>query len=99
MEWLWTWGGESFGYRDAEGLWTHHSRHVGRFLGHEVFGPDGRYLGEVRNGRLIVNSGKRSRRTSTFSRKLTRIGYVNRVNYVGYVMLVGHEDFPRAENF
>lgn len=98
MEWLWTWDGVSFGYRDGEDLWTHAGRHAGRFVGDEVFGPDGRYLGEVRNGRLIVNSGKRSRRISAFSRKMARVGHVNRVNYVGHVMILGHEDFPRPES-
>ncbi len=26
MEWLWTWGGTSFGYRDGDNLWTHDGR-------------------------------------------------------------------------
>lgn len=38
MQWLWTWGGESFGYRDGDNLWTHTGQHVGRFHGDEVFG-------------------------------------------------------------
>jgi len=33
MQWLWTWGGASFGYKDGDDLWTHDGRHVGRFHG------------------------------------------------------------------
>ena len=56
MEWLWTWGGSSFGYRETgELLDIPRSVIVGRFHGHEVYGADGLDLGEVMNGdRLIV---------------------------------------------
>jgi hypothetical protein len=39
MQWLWTWGGVSFGYREGDNLWTHDGRHVGRFHGIEVYAP------------------------------------------------------------
>lgn len=96
MEWLWTWGGISFGYREGNNLWTHDGRHVGRFKGEDVYGPDGRYLGELRNKtRLITNvSKKRSLRGQAFSPYASRMGYVPYVNYVGYVMYAGYEDFP-----
>lgn len=71
---------------------------MGRFAGNEVFGADGRYLGEIHNGRLIAHSGRSSRRLSGFMPFTNRVGYVNRVDYVGYVMLVGYEDFPRPES-
>jgi sporulation protein YlmC with PRC-barrel domain len=98
MEWLWTWGGVSFGYRDGDALWTHDGRHVGRLAGNEVFSADGRYLGEIHNGRLITHSGKRSGRQAGFMPFANRVGDVNWVDYVGYVMLVGYEDFPRPES-
>jgi hypothetical protein len=95
MEWLWTWGGISFGYRDGDNLWTHDGRHVGRFDGEEVYGIDGHYLGELKNkNRLITNLGKKHWRQSPFTPFGSRIGYVPYVNYVGYVMYIGHEDFP-----
>lgn len=99
MEWLWTWGGTSFGYRDGDDLWTHDGRHVGRFQGDEIYGSDGLYLGELRNkNRLITNSGKKVKRTSGFLPYVSRVGYVRYVDYVGYVMYVGYEDFPQPDD-
>ena len=98
MQWLWTWGGVCFGYRDGDELWTHDGRHVGRFHGDQVYGPDGRYLGELRNGnRLITNRARSAARKSSFAPRGQRVGYVRPVNYVGYVMLAGYEDFPAPE--
>ena len=58
MQWLWTWGGVCFGYRDGADLWTHDGRHVGRFASGEVYAPDGSYLGElVQDDRLIPARG------------------------------------------
>ena len=95
MEWLWTWGGKSFGYREGDDLWTHDGRHVGRFHGADIFASDGRYLGELKSGnRLITNIGKKHHRGYSFSPWGKRVGYVPYVNYVGYVMYVGYEDFP-----
>jgi hypothetical protein len=95
MDWLWTWGGTSFGYRDGDNLWTHDGRHVGRFQGGEVYGPDGRYLGEIKSkNRLITNVSKIPHRTSGFAPLGQRVGYVPYVGYVGYVMYVGYKDFP-----
>lgn len=98
MDWLWTWGGTSFGYRDGDNLWTHDGRHVGRFIGDEVYAPDGRYLGELRNGnRLIFNRSKSSRRKSSFGVFGRRAGYARYANYAGYAMYAGYEDFPAPE--
>jgi hypothetical protein len=95
MDWLWTWGGTSFGYRDGDNLWTHDGRHVGKFHGDEIYGQDGRYLGEIRKGnRLITRSSKKSRKRSGFTPYANRVGYVDRVGFVGLVMIVGYEDFP-----
>ena len=95
MEWLWTWGGKSFGYRRGDDLWTHHGRHVGRFHDDEIYGRDGNYLGEIRNGnRLITNLAKKHWRRSPFAPYGNVAGYVPYADYVGYVMYVGYEDFP-----
>jgi hypothetical protein len=100
MQWLWTWGGTSFGYRDGGNLWTHDGRNVGRFYEDEVYGPDGSYLGELRNkNRLITHTSKKHRRKPSFSPLSRRVGYVPYVDYVGYVMYVGYEDFPGPKKF
>src|SRR5207247_11359425 len=99
MQWLWTWGGISFGYRDGDNLWTHDGHHVGRFHGDEIYGSDGRYLGEVRSrDRLITNRAKQSYRKSGFIPFVDRVGHVPYVGYVGYVMYLGYEDFPAPED-
>ena len=55
MKLLWEWNGSFFGFRDKFDLWTYDGRQVGRFYGEEVYGPDGRYLGELlHNNRLIT---------------------------------------------
>lgn len=94
MDWLWTWGGKSFGFRDGEDLWTHDGRQVGRFRGEEVFAPDGRYLGELRKGKLITRISSKNRRGPVFAPHANRVGRVDRVGHVGSVMIAGYEDFP-----
>src|SRR2546427_80641 len=49
MDWLWTWGGECFGYRRNDRLLAYYGLQVGRFHGDEVYGSDGRYLGELKS--------------------------------------------------
>lgn len=98
MQWLWTWGGRCFGYRERDNLWTYNGRHVGKFIGDEVYGQDGRYLGELINrDRLITHKAKKAWRQSGFTRGANRVGYVKFVDYVGYVMYSGYEDFPELE--
>jgi hypothetical protein len=76
-------------------LWTHDGYHVGRFEGDEIYGPDGRYLGEIMNNdRLITCLSKNSWRSGGFSPYASRVGFVPFVDYVGYVMYAGYEDFP-----
>lgn len=95
MQWLWTWGGESFGYRDRDELWTHDGRHVGRFYDDEVYDRDGNYLGEIKStNRLITHRSKSGRRKHSFMPYAGRAGYARYANYVGYVMYAGYEDFP-----
>ena len=54
MERMFTWGGRSFGHKDGENLWTYSGKHVGKFHDDEVYGPDGRYLGELKNGKANI---------------------------------------------
>lgn len=100
MDWLWTWSGECFGYRDGDDLWTADGRHVGRFDGTEAYGSDGHYLGEVMSdNRLITHMGKKNWRRPSFAPYGRRGSYARYANYVGYVMYAGHKDFPSAESF
>jgi hypothetical protein len=100
MDWMWTWGGESFGYREGDELWTHDGKHVGHFSSDEVYGADGRYLGELgAPSRLITNRSKSGWRKNPFAPFGRRVGVVRYVNYVGNVMFVGHEDFPKPGAF
>ena len=94
MEWLWTWSGKCFGYRDKDNLWTHDGRHVGRFYGEEIYGSNGVYLGEVRSKRLITNKSKISHRRGSFTPYASRTGYTKYTDYTGYTMYSGYEDFP-----
>ena len=99
MDWFWTWGGECFGYRIDDGLFTHDGREVGRFSEKEIYGPDGRYLGEVMNdNRLITCLGKRNWVSGRFAPR-SGGSYVRFVGYVGYVMYAGYEDFPGPDSF
>ena len=98
VDWLWTWEGRCFGYRDGDDLWTYNGRDVGRFDGDDVYGPDGGYLGEIRNGnRLITNRSKRNYRRSGFSPYANRAAYARYADYAGYAMYAGYEDFPELE--
>lgn len=98
MEWLWTWKGRCFGYKNGSDLWTYDGKHVGRFYGDEVYDRNGYYLGEIRNSnRLITHKSKKNRRKSSFTPYAKRVGYVKYTDYVGYVMYAGYEDFPILE--
>jgi hypothetical protein len=99
MQWLWNWGGECFGYRDGDNLWTSDGKHVGRFYSDEIYGRDGRYLGELRNqNRLITHRSKSSWRKPGFSPYGGRAAYARYANYAGYAMYAGYEDFPSADS-
>jgi hypothetical protein len=98
MKWLWTWSGISFGYRQGDDLRTHDGRHVGRFHGDEVYGPDGHYLGELKNeNRLITSLSKSTRRHGAFGPYAQNVAYAPYASYVGYVMYAGYTDFPSPE--
>lgn len=97
MEWLWTWDGRCFGYRQRDGLWTHNGEHIGRFDGEEIYDKNGNYLGEIKGDRLITKTSKSANRKSGFIPNMSRIGIVTPVDRVGRVMYVGYEDFPELE--
>lgn len=96
MDHVWTWGGTYFGYFSNEDLFTHDGRHIGkRSPSGEIYDARGKYLGELQNeNRLITNLAKKSWRGYGFAPHARRGSIVPFVNYVGYVMYVGHEDFP-----
>ena len=99
MDWFWTWGGECFGYRVDDRLFTYHGVQIGRFDDDEVYGSDGGYLGEIMSeNRLITHRGKKNWRHSGFS-PVRSGSYARYVNYVGYVMYAGYEDFPSPDEF
>jgi hypothetical protein len=100
LDWLWTWNGDCFGYRQEASLFTYDGVEVGRFLGPEVYSFDGRYLGEMsaaQDGyRLITNVYKKSRTQEPFAisfsspqRRLSRRPPESPIT--------GHEDFPSPE--
>ena len=99
MDWMWNWGGECFGYRDGDALFAYHGKQVGKFEGEEVYGADGRYLGEVMNqNRLITNRAKAGWRKFSFT-PTRRGGYARYAGYAGFAMYAGHEDFPSPDSF
>lgn len=100
MKHLWTWGGEYFGYRRGNELRTHTGKCVGRFYGDEIYGNDGRYLGEIRNSnRLITKRSRKKTRKSSLASTARAASVIRRVRYVRNVMVAGYEDFPNPEDF
>lgn len=95
MNHVWTWGGKYFGYIDSDRLWTHDGRNVGRLQNGKIYAPNGSYIGEIKNGdRLITHSSKQSYKGSSFTPYGKRVGIIPFMNYVGYIMYAGYEDFP-----
>jgi hypothetical protein len=97
-DWLWTWGGECFGYRREDRLFAYHGHQVGKIHGDEVYGPDGRYLGEIKNSRLITNISKKAWVKWSFG-PVQSWAYGRYGNYGAYAMYSGFEDFPHPEDF
>ncbi len=95
---LWTCGGTWFGYREGRELWTHDGRHVGRFVGDTVYGLSGRYLGEVRGGRLITRRVSTALRGNAFVARAPRVATLGHVDLVALPLRAGYEDFPRAQD-
>jgi hypothetical protein len=60
MDWMWTWGGECFGYQNGHSLFTYFGRKVGRFHNGEIYGSDGRYLGEIKKPQPAYHARSKS---------------------------------------
>lgn len=98
MIWLWTWSGVCFGFRSGNDLWTHEGRHVGRFVDVEVYGVDGRYLGEsMGQKRLITRIAKKVIMANGFAPLPRRLRSVPRSSLWANAMYGGFEDFPAPE--
>jgi hypothetical protein len=99
-DWLWTWTGICFGYRLGDSLFTPDGVEVARFSGSEVYGVDGRYLGELRRAddsyRLITNSYKKLCIMSAFTPTFDRF-YRKPADLAPQPLYSGHEDFPSPE--
>ena len=97
--WIWSWGGASWGYRRGKALFTPDGHQVGRFRNGEVYGSDGRYLGEIRNrNRLITDLSKKTLTQAPFVPRHST-SYNRYADSTGYAMCVGYENFPSAETF
>lgn len=95
MKLLWTWSGKFFGYLEDDKLRTQDGRHIGRLYHEEIFGPNGVYLGEIKNeSRLIRAVSKRGYRKSPFQPLPKTCAIVGYTAYCGNVMFSGYEDFP-----
>jgi CheY-like chemotaxis protein len=95
---LWTWSGEYFGFREDAELWTFEGRHVGRFRRNsDIYRPDGLYLGEVMDGRLIIDWHKTARRASSFMPSEGRSGHHKFADREPFDMQIGFKDFPGVD--
>ncbi|WP_157466314.1 hypothetical protein [Colwellia sp. MT41] len=100
MQWLWTWKGKSFGFRNNDELRLQDGTHVATFRGDEVFDFQGHYLGEIRSeNRLITKKSSKRKKRSRSSKKMKMVARVGRVNYVANVNIIGHENFPEKDSF
>jgi hypothetical protein len=100
MQWLWTWGGECFGYREGDDLWTYSGKHVGCFHGDEVYAPNGWYVGEIKQGnRLVVDRSKSERVKAQFTRPLDRLICPRYHDYPALRLYLNHKDFPSPDTF
>jgi hypothetical protein len=69
LRWVWTISGLSFGYIQDAALYTYDGRNVGRLVGgsEEIYGLDGRYLGDVRNWNALVVAAEKANWTESAS--------------------------------
>ncbi len=97
MEALWAWKGRFFGFKDGNDLWTYKGHHVGKFYDNEIYDSEGKYLGRSYNGRLITKIMNKNKIKSRFTPYAKRMGQMKYMNYMGFMMLMGYEDFPELE--
>lgn len=96
--WYWSWGGRSLGFRQGTGLFSAEGMEIGRFTGNELYGPDGKYLGETgargaEAERLVSNVYKQSRMSTRFTPTTTR-PRMQREDREPLPLYLGQEDFP-----
>ena len=102
-EWVWTWGGSSFGWTDEDALYTHDGRHVGYVERDDedvlVFAiSDGRYLGEIRSSdRLLTKESRLGRSRRPRRQRRTLMGRMRRMDRMGRMIPMGCRDFPEPE--
>ena len=98
---MWAWNGACFGYRRDESLFTYDGVEVGRFVGKEIYGPEGTYLGEVGRAedgdRLLTSAYKKSRRADAFV-PAVESGYARGAGRWAEPLFCGFEDFPPPES-
>lgn len=100
MDWVWTWSGQCFGYWIEADLWTHYGKHVGRRMGAEIYGPTGRYIGELTNdGRLITTKSKAGLDGPIFVPSETRPPETRPLDSKRHPLYWGHTDFPPPGEF
>ena len=99
--WLWTWNGVCFGFRQGNSLFTCGGAEAGRFAGSEIYGADGKYLGEVRTGedgdRLVASSYKKSCTSAPFVPTFERVPGERPASRAGQPLYCGYEDFSMPE--
>lgn len=100
MDRVWTWSGRGIGYRDRDVIWARSGRYIGAVCDNEVYDRNGRYVGEFVRGRLVTKVRKKSIIRHDYKCNVTQVGRVlpqhgRFDDDMGYVMLVGYEDFPR----
>jgi hypothetical protein len=90
---LYTWSGAYFGLRVKDGLFTSDGTEVGRFQGDEIYDHDGRYLGELKEGRLVTHQAKKSKCWVPFTPSRRR-PHTPQVDLRPKVLYTGFEHFP-----
>jgi hypothetical protein len=102
--WVWTWGGNSFGYIDEDALYTHDGRHVGYVEpGADdilIFSiADGRYIGQLEDqDRLITKLARSNRHRRPRKARRQRTPRTPRRPRRSRRVRVGHTDFPLPEH-
>ena len=99
LDYLWTWGGVFFGFRQENQLWTYTGHHIGIFEGNTIFGLKGHYLGEIVNNRLLVNDTRKVLRAAPLAELPKHPAIPKPADLEGLSVCRGFEDFPPPEMF
>ncbi|RUU60973.1 4-fold beta flower protein [Mesorhizobium sp. M2C.T.Ca.TU.002.02.1.1] len=99
MNFVHRWNGEYFGWFHDDALYSKDGRHVGYRRRNEVFDLKGRYLGEVKNHRLITRTAKVGSTGIGGVPMLRTVGTnVNPTNEQPLDLPDGFDDFPSSES-